>query len=51
MITRELKVEIRQSEVFHQIDCYEGSDLYEEVLEEYQEIKTALIRAERKVAM
>lgn len=39
MITRELKVEIRQSEVFHQIDCYEGSDLYEEVLEEYQEIE------------
>ena len=39
MITRELKVKIRQSEVFHQIDCYEDSDLYEEVLEEYREIE------------
>ena len=39
MIIRELKVKIRQSEVFHQIDCYEDSDLYEEVLEEYREIE------------
>ena len=42
MITRELKVEIRQSEVFHQIDCYEGSDLYEEVLEEYREMEAQM---------
>jgi len=43
MITRELKVEIRQADVFHQIDCYEGSDLYEEVLEEYQGMEAQMI--------
>ena len=42
MIIRELKVEISQSDVFHQIDCYEDSDLYEEVLEEYQEIEAQM---------
>ncbi len=42
MITRELKVEIRQPDVFHQVDCYEDSDLYEEVLEEYREIEAQM---------
>ena len=42
MITRELKVEIYQSDVFHQIDCHEDSVLYEEVLEEYREIEAQM---------
>lgn len=42
MITRELKVEIGQADVFHRIDCYEGNDLYEEVLEEFREIEAQM---------
>ena len=42
MIVRELKVEIRQADVLHQIDCYEDNDLYEEVLEEYREIEAQM---------
>ena len=36
MITKDLKVKINREEVFHQIDCYKDSDIYEEVLEEYR---------------
>ena len=42
MITRELKVEIGQADVFHRIDCYEDNDLYEEVLEEFREIEAQM---------
>lgn len=38
MITRELTFEINREKVLNQIDCYAGSDLYEEVTEEYEEI-------------
>lgn len=43
MITRELKVEINRDEVFRQIDCYEDSELYEEVVEEYEEIEQEIL--------
>ncbi len=38
MLTRDLQVEINQAGVLRQIDCYEGSDYYEEIVEEYEEI-------------
>lgn len=38
MITRDLKVMITKEHVLRQIDCYEGSDIYEEVAEEYEQI-------------
>ncbi len=42
MITRELKVEIRQSDVFQHIECYEDNELYAEVLEEYHGLETKM---------
>lgn len=42
MITRELKVEIKQSDVFHQIECREDNVLYEDILEEYHEIEAQM---------
>lgn len=39
MLLSDLKVEIKRENVFHQIDCYEGSDLYDEIVEEYCEIE------------
>lgn len=44
MIIRELKVEIKQADVLHQIDCYEDSELYEEVVEEYLEMEPEMYR-------
>lgn len=42
MIARDLKVHICQEDVLHQMDCYEDSDIYEEVLDEYREIETQM---------
>ncbi len=39
MLINDLKVTINREEVFRQIDCHETSDLYEEILEEYEEIE------------
>lgn len=38
MITRDLKVTIHRDSVLHQLDCYEDNELYEEVVNEYEEI-------------
>lgn len=42
MISRELTVEIRQSDVLRQIGCNEDSELYKEVLAEFKEIETQM---------
>lgn len=42
MIARDLKVQICQEDVLHRIGCYEDSDIYEEVLEEYREIEAKM---------
>jgi len=39
MLIRDFKIEFNQANVFHQIDCYQGSELYEEVLEEYRQME------------
>lgn len=36
MFTRDLKVKINRDEVLHQIDCSKESDIYEDVIDEYQ---------------
>lgn len=44
MFTRDLTVTIHADEVLHRMDCYQNSDLYEEILEEYQEIEEEMYR-------
>lgn len=39
MVIRNLKITISRDEVFRQIDCHEDSDLYEEIVAEYQEVE------------
>lgn len=38
MFQKDIKVKIEKSTVFHLIDCYEDSPIYDEVSEEYQEM-------------
>ena len=42
MVNRNLKIIINREQVLKQIECRKESDLYEEVLEEYQEIEALM---------
>lgn len=43
MIIRDIEVSLNQKQILNQIDCQEDNDIYEEVLEEYQEIADEIL--------
>lgn len=42
MLIQDFKIDISQSEVFRQIDCYEDSAVYDDVLKAYEEIEESI---------
>ena len=44
IVIEHAKTLLNREEVLRQIDCYEGSPIYEEVIEEYEQIREQILQ-------